>query len=111
MYVELSLQGACAKLGNSMNVYFQQSESSATTHEVKELFGNVFFINNFLSPVSVSSPMRPREHRVDGDLDAVDEEEPQAHEQLREGVVRVWNEEDVWNQYKCPFCNEVLDKK
>ena len=49
----------------------------------------------------MASPMRPREDRVDGDLNAVDEEEPQAHEQLREGVVRVWNKEDLWNQ----FCN------
>ena len=44
-----------------------------------------------VSPVSVnpSLAVRPREEGVDGDLDAVDEEEAQAHEQLREGVVRV----------------------
>ena len=28
---------------------------------------------------------------MDGDLDAVDEEEPQAHEELRERVVRICN--------------------
>ena len=32
-----------------------------------------------------------REEGVDGDLDAVDEEEAQAHEQLSEGVVRIWS--------------------
>ena len=44
-----------------------------------------------VSPVSVnhSLAVRSREEGVDGDLDAVDEEEAQAHEQLREGVVRI----------------------
>ena len=44
-----------------------------------------------VSPVSVNNSLavRSREEGVDGDLDAVDEEEAQAHEQLREGVVRI----------------------
>ena len=42
-----------------------------------------------------SSAVWSREDGVDCDLDAVDEEEPQAHEQLRERVVRIWNKHEI----------------
>ena len=42
-----------------------------------------------------SSAVWSREDGVDSDLDAVDEEEPKAHEQLREGVVRIWKQHEI----------------
>ena len=41
---------------------------------------------------------------MDCDLDAVDEEEPQAHEQLGERVVRICNIEEVGTQFRKISC-------